>query len=131
MIGIDSNILIRHLVQDDAVQSPKATALIERHLSESNPGFLSVVTIAEIVWVLQRRYRLSRQDVAAVLERVLQIESLVVEHEPEVYRAMLALKAGHSSFGDALIGALNSKAGCLRTLTFDRKATRLPGFELL
>jgi predicted nucleic-acid-binding protein len=60
---------------------------------------------------------------------VLQADVLVVENEQEVFAAMLALKQGAGSFADALIGALGAKAGCSRTVTFDRKALRLPGFE--
>ena len=131
MIGLDANILIRHLVQDDPVQSPRASALIERRLSEANPGFVSIVAIAEIVWVLDRVYRFSSRDIAAAVERVLQTDVLVVESEQEVFTAMIALKDGRGSFADALIGALGAKAGCSRTLTFDRKALRLPDFEPL
>src|SRR6516162_22957 len=74
MIGLDANILIRHLVQDDPVQSPRASALIERRLSEANPGFVSIVAIAEIVWVLDRVYRFSSRDIAAAIEGVLQTD---------------------------------------------------------
>ena len=131
MIGLDANILIRHLVQDDPVQSPRASALIERRLSEANPGFVSIVAIAEIVWVLDRVYRFSSRDIAAAIEGVLQTDVLVIESEQEVFTAMIALKDGRGSFADALIGALGAKAGCSRTLSFDRKALRLPDFEPL
>jgi predicted nucleic-acid-binding protein len=130
MIGLDTNILVRHFAQDDPVQSPKATEIIERRLTEANPGFISVVAIAETVWVLDRVYGFSDHEVAVVIERVLQIDVFLVENEQEVFAAMVALKDGAGSFADALIGALCFKAGCVRTLTFDRKALRLPGFEL-
>jgi predicted nucleic-acid-binding protein len=131
MIGLDANILVRHLAQDDPVQSPKATQLIERQLSEENRGFISVVAMAETAWVLERAYGLADPDIAAAIERVLQADVLVVESEQEVFTAMIALKEGRGSFADALIGALGARAGCSRTLTFDRKALRLPDFELL
>jgi predicted nucleic-acid-binding protein len=131
MIGLDTNILVRHLTQDDPVQSPRATELIERRLTERNPGFVSTVVMAEIAWVLERAYRLQDQEIASAIERILQIEAFVVENEHEVFTAMTALKEGRGSFADALIGALAAAAGCSRTLTFDRKALRLTGFELL
>jgi predicted nucleic-acid-binding protein len=131
MIGLNANILVRHLAQDDPVQSPKATEFIERRLSESNPGFVSVVAMAETAWVLERAYGLADRDIAAAIERVLQADVLMVESEQEVFTAMIALKEGRGSFADALIGALGSRAGCSRTLTFDRKALRLAEFELL
>jgi predicted nucleic-acid-binding protein len=130
MIGLDTNLLVRYLAQDDPVQSPQASAVIERLLSEQNPGFISVVAMAETAWVLQRAYKLSDRRIAAAIERILQTDVLVVESEQEVFTAMIALKEGRGSFSDALIGALGAKADCRRTLTFDRDALTLPGFEL-
>ncbi|MGA2795558.1 MAG: type II toxin-antitoxin system VapC family toxin [Roseiarcus sp.] len=131
MIGLDTNVLVRFITQDDAVQSGEATELIERRLTPENPGYVNVVAMAETAWVLQRVYDLSDESLAAAIERILQIDVLVVENEQQVFAAMLALKTGRGSFADALIGALDAKAGCSSTVTFDRKALRLPGFELL
>lgn len=130
MIGLDTNILVRYLAQDDPVQSPKATEIIERRLTEENPGFLSIVAMVETVWVLDRAYGLARDEIAATVERMLQTDVLVVESEQEIFAAMIALRDGHGSFSDAVIAALGAKAGCSFTLTFDRKALRLPGFQL-
>jgi predicted nucleic-acid-binding protein len=129
MIGLDTNVLVRYLAQDDPVQSPQATEIIEHRLSERDPGFLSVIALAETAWVLERAYGLSERDIAAAIEQVLQADVLVVESEQEVFAAMIALKEGRGSFADALIGALGAKAGCPATLTFDRRALRLPGFQ--
>jgi len=131
MIGLDTNVLVRYLAQDDPAQSRAATALIEHRLSEAEPGFVSIVAIAEVAWVLERAYRLADQEIAAAIEGILQSEVLVVENEQEVFTAMVALKEGRGSFADALIGALGVKAGCSWTVTFDRRAGRLDGFELL
>jgi len=130
MIGLDTNILIRYLTQDDPVQSPKATEIIERRLSPANAGFVSVVTMAEAVWVLDRAYGFTAREIAAVIERMLQVEVLVVENEQEVFAAKVALEQGHGAFADALIAELGTRAGCIHTLTFDKKALRLPGFKL-
>jgi predicted nucleic-acid-binding protein len=130
VIGLDTNILVRYLAQDDPVQSPKATEIIERRLTEENPGFLSIVAMVETVWVLDRAYGLARDEIAATVERMLQTDVLVVESEQEIFAAMIALRDGHGSFSDAVIAALGAKAGCSFTLTFDRKALRLPGFQL-
>jgi predicted nucleic-acid-binding protein len=130
MIGLDTNILVRYLAQDDAVQSPVATDVIEFRLTEENPGFISIVAMVEMVWVLDRAYGLAGREIAAVLERLLQADTLVVENQQEVFTAAMALKEGTGSFADALIGALGARAGCARTLTFDKTALRLPGFEL-
>jgi len=130
MIGLDTNVLVRYFAQDDPVQSPQATELIERRLTAQDPGFISVVAMVEMAWVLERGYSQRAPEIAATIERTLQADILVVEHEQEVFTAMIALKEGRGSFADALIGALNAEAGCSRTFTFDRQALRLPGFEL-
>jgi predicted nucleic-acid-binding protein len=129
MIGLDTNILVRYLAQDDAVQSAKATEIIEERLSEDEPGFISLVTIAETVWVLDRLYDQRPQEIAQLIERMLQSDTLSFQNEQEVFTAMVALKAGRGSFADALIGVLGTWAGCSATLTFDKKAVRLAGFE--
>ena len=132
MIGLDTNILVRHIMQDDPLQSPKATRIIERQLSQENLGFVSLATILETAWVLESSFRLSNQRVAQqAIERMLQIETLTIQNEKEVHAAMLVLKTGQGSFDDALIGALGTWTGCTHTLTFDKKAFRLPGFELI
>ena len=124
------NILVRYLTQDDPIQLPKASEIIERRLTEENPGFVSIVAMVETVWVLERAFGLATQDIARAVERVLQTDVLVVENEQEVFTAMIALKEGQGSFADAVIAALGARTGCSYTLTFDRKAARLPGFEL-
>ena len=128
MMGLDSNILVRYLTQDDPIQSPKATEVMERRLTEDNPGFVSIVAMVETVWVLDRAYELATNEIAAAVERMLQTSVLVVENEQQVFTAMIALKEGRGSFADALIVALGARVGCSRTLTFDQKALRLPGF---
>src|SRR5262249_57183746 len=103
MIGLDSNVLVRYITQDDAVQSRVATGFIEG-LSERDPCFVSVVAMTETAWVLERAYRLSAAEVAKAIERTLQADVLVLESEQEVFTAMIALKEGRGSFADALIG---------------------------
>ena len=130
MIGLDSNILVRYLTQDDPIQSPKATEILERRITEESPGFVSIVAMVEIVWVLERAYGLATHEIVRAIERMLQTEVLVVENEQEVFTAMIAAKEGRGSFADAVIAALGTRMGCSCTLTFDRKALRLPGFQL-
>ena len=129
MIGLDTNVLVRYLTQDDPIQSPKATEIIERHLTEQNPGFVSVVAMVETAWVLDRVYNQGDHEIAAAIERMLQADVLVVEKEQEVFTAMVALKQGQGSFADALIAELGIRAGCASTLTFDYMALRLPGYR--
>ena len=130
MIGIDSNVLVRYLTQDDPSQAPKATRFIST-LSVREPGFVSVVTLAELAWVLERSFRYSEREIADSIMRLLESDALVFENEPQVFAAFAMLEEGRGSFADALIGQLSFKAGCSRVVTFDADACRLPGFELL
>jgi predicted nucleic-acid-binding protein len=131
MIGLDTNIIVRYLAQDDPVQSPKATDIIERRLTEDNPGFVSLITIVETVWVLDRAYSLTANEIATAIERMLQSDTLSIQNEQEVFAATMALKANQASFADALVESLGTWAGGTSTLTFDKKAARLKGFSLL
>ncbi len=130
MIGLDTNILVRYITQDKPAQAAQATTLMQTRLTEDDRGFISIVAIAEMVWVLGRHYRFASGQIAGAIERMLRTDTLIVESEQQVFEAMTALREGHGEFGDALIGLLSAKAGCSRVLTFDRKALRLPGFEL-
>jgi predicted nucleic-acid-binding protein len=87
--------------------------------------------MVETVWVLDRAYGLTGQEIATAVERLVQVEVLAIENEQEVFTAMVALKQGRGSFADALIAELGARAGCTRTLTFDQKALRLPSFEVV
>lgn len=131
MIGLDTNVLLRFLVQDEPTQSPKATEVIERRLTAEDPGFVSLVCVLEIVWVLGTLYKRSRAQIADHIEMILAADTLEVQNEQEVYQAVIALRNGSGSFEDALIGALGAWRGCSATLTFDQNAAkRLNGFQL-
>jgi predicted nucleic-acid-binding protein len=131
MIALDTNVLLRYLVQDDPKQSPKATEIVERRLTKRNPGFVSVVCILETVWVLGSLYKRSSQQIADHIEMILAADTLTVQNEQEVFQAVIALRNHVGSFEDALIGALGIWWGCSATLTFDHEAARrLNGFQL-
>ncbi len=130
MTGLDTNILVRYLTQDDPVQSAKATEIIERRLTENLPGFVSLVAMAETVWVLDRVYKVPGEEIADSIESLLQADTLSIQNEQEVFTAMIALRTKRASFSDALIAALGAWSGCASTLTLDRKAARLEGFQL-
>ena len=130
MIGLDTNVLVRYFAQDDPIQSARAVELIEGRLQEDEPGFVGIVAMVEMAWVLERAYGLGEQELAAIIERLLQASVLVVENEVEVFTALTALKEGRGDFADIVLGELGRRAGCSVTFTFDRKASRLPHFAL-
>ena len=130
MIGLDSNLLIRYLAQDDPVQSAVATRLIEEELTEREPGYLTLVALAETVWVIVGSYGADRSTVHQAVEGLLSAPQVRVERAEQVWQALQAY-AHRGDFSDALISELARDAGCRCTRTFDVAASRQPGFELL
>ncbi len=131
MIGLDTNVVVRFLAQDDQIQSPIATRFISR-LSRERPGFVSSVVLAEITWVLSRTYKSSREDIARTVEGLLRSAELIVENPDAAYRALGAYQAsGSAEFADALIAQTAARAGATETVTFDQKAASALGMRLL
>jgi len=130
LIGLDTNVVIRYLVRDDAKQSPCATEFIERELSKEQPGLLTHVVLCEIAWVLEESYGLASAKVAEIMEGLFTASQIVLQDAHICWQA-LRLQKGGGDFGDALIGLVAVKLGCDRTVTFDKGAAKLEGFELL
>ena len=131
MIGLDANVVVRFLVQDDEVQSPIATRVFSS-LSRERPGFIGAVALAEITWVLGRAYKASRDDIARAVEGLLRSAELIVENPDAAYRALGLYRASQScEFADALIAQTAALAGADETLTFDQKAAAALGMRLL
>lgn len=134
MIGVDTNVLVRYLAQDDAVQSVLATRLIEQDLSPSRPGFISLVVLVELCWVLQRLYGATPAELVATVTDLLDAAIFRVEQRGVVQAAVAQLATASSSkagFADALIAALASHHGCAQTVTFAQGAAKAFGMTLL
>ena len=129
MIGLDTNVLVRYITQDDPVNSPRAAHFIERRLSTENPGYVSVIALVETVWVLGTSYGFSDEQIAPVIGQMLAIETLVVENAEEVSIAAMAVKRKAGDFTDILLGAKCERVGCAHTVTFDKRASRMRGFS--
>lgn len=130
MIGLDTNVLVRYIMQDDAEQAARATALIEG-LSASSPGFVTLVSVVELVWVLSSCYGLNRAQIAQALDLVLRSRQLQVDQSGHVIRALRVFTSGNADFADCLIERIAASAGCMQTMTFDAKAARSAGMTLL
>jgi len=130
MIGIDTNVLIRALTQDDPVQSPIAEKLLGS-LSPTEPAFVSRIVIHEVVWALKTLYGYRRAEIVNVLESLLQSRDFVVEDEADIAKATRGYREGGAGFADHLVVANGLSAGCRHTVTFDRKASRISGAVLL
>jgi predicted nucleic-acid-binding protein len=130
MIGLDTNVLVRYIADDDALQSAVAARIIESFSSES-PGYVPVVVVAEVVWVLQFSYRFSKQEIVEVLEKLLRSSELLVENAEIVDRALRAFRASRADFPDCLIASCAQTAGCQHTVTFDKRAASLANMRLI
>ncbi len=131
MKGLDTNVVLRYLLQDDRAQAATVNKLMEQLGGPDGPGFISLPTMLEVAWVLRSRYRMARSEVATALDSLLSTDALLIQNERELFTAVASLREDLGSFEDALIGALGQWIGCTVTLTFDKKASRLPGFELV
>ena len=130
MTGLDTNVLVRYVMQDDPRQSPRANSLIES-LSAEEPGFVPVVALVELVWVLSGSYDLDRAQVATVLGTLLRSKELVIERADVVTQALKRYNASGADFADALIERLSAAAGCSATMTFDAGAVKAAGMTLV
>jgi predicted nucleic-acid-binding protein len=130
MIGLDTNVLVRYITQDDIKQSPKATRLMES-LSVDSPGFVSTVTIVELVWVLTACYSLNRNNIFKVLETLLRTKEIVVEKAETIWKVTRGFKNKNADFADCLIEQLARDAGCSHTVTFDLGASKNCGMKLI
>ena len=130
MIGLDTNVLVRYVAQDDAKQSLQATRLIEA-LTVEAPGFISAVTVAELVWVLTGCYGSTKTEICAVLEALLRTKELVVDQAETVWKALKMFRGSGGDFADCLIERSGSVVGCEHTVTFDKGAARNCGMHLV
>jgi predicted nucleic-acid-binding protein len=130
MIGLDTNVLVRYIMQDDAKQAPQATRLVES-LSAEAPGFLPLVAVVELAWVLSSAYDLDRAQLVEAFEGVLRTKELVIERAEVVWKALRAFQSVNADFADCLIAHSAASAGCEKTMTFDRGAAKSAGMTLL
>lgn len=131
MIGLDTNILVRYIVQDDPHQSSAATQLIESSCSPETPGFISLIVLCEIVWVLDRGYRYRRAEIADILGKILAAEDLQIENADLAWSALNYYQEGKANCSDYLIGLCCKKAGADTTFTFDQEASNCGLFKIL
>ncbi len=130
MIGLDTNVVARYLLHDDPAQTTVAIEFINS-LSPAAPGFLSLVVIVELVWVLQDSYRLRKDEIIEMLDSLMRSKELVVERADIVWQALRKFRTSRTDFPDCLIERCGHGAGCQHTITFDRQAANTAGMKLL
>ena len=130
MIALDTNVLVRFLVQDDPEQARLAGEVMDQ-LTEDAPAFVGREVLVELVWVLERAYRLGRAEIAGALDGLLASTELVIEGADQVGPALELYRNDGFGFADLMIAAAARRAGAREVVTFDRKAARSPGMRLL
>lgn len=130
MIGLDTNVIVRYIVQDDEAQAALATTLIES-LSPAQPGYISIITLIELVWVLQGAYQASREDIIATLDNLLKTKEILIAQAGIVAQALRIFSHTKADFSDCLIERLGHAAQCEYTVSFDKGAIKHTGMKLL
>lgn len=130
MKGLDTNVLLRLLLDDEPEQARRAIGYVERAFAHARV-WINRIVLCELIWVLERSYRYRRPEISATIQRLLETDELMVE-DPEIVRsALYAYQVSRADFSDCLLGMSNGFAGCARTATFDRRAAELDEFELI
>ena len=130
MIGLDTNILVRYFVFDHPAQTARAIEVMDS-LTAQEPGFVSLVVVAELVWVLDSVYKLTKAEIVSALEMLLRSKEVKVQ-EPEIaWQALTSFRKGGSGYSDCLIERIGHAVGCRHTVTFDQKAASTAGMKLL
>lgn len=127
MIGLDTNVVVRHLVQDDPKQSKAATQAF-RKLTPGEPGLLTTIVLVETYWVLSRGYKFPIESVVTTLEQLIDSADIKIQDEHHVRRALAEARSG-ADFADAMIAQACQGFGCSAVLSFDRNAQKLLRFQ--
>ena len=130
MNALDTNVLVRFLVRDNPEQAEEARALLEG-LTTDNPGFICREVMLEVVWVLERSYRFSREHIADIVIELIDTDTLVIEDDNDVAQCAIAYRQGGADFSDLLILAAANRVGAQPLHTFDRRLSRLRGTALV
>lgn len=131
MTGIDTNVLVRYLVEDDLEQTRRPREFLDGVCTERTPGYLATAVLCEVTRLLLRSYRYDRRQVAQTIKRLLTANNLVVQDAAVAWVALGDFEAGKADYADYLIVHGNSYRECSHTVTFDRKAATYPLFKLL
>lgn len=131
MIAIDTNVLVRYLTNDDEIQSQKVLQLLSSQIGKSNSIFINNIVICELIWVLERGYKYSKQQVVSTIKEILATVEFSFEDHKILWTSIMEYEKSKADFSDILIGKLNIARNCTHTLTFDLSASTLSTFILI
>lgn len=131
MIAVDTNVLLRLFVADDAAQAAKAKALFDAGADAGDSLWVADVVLAELVWALDRSHRRPRADIVTALRALARNATVRLEAAPSLAEATALYERGPADFVDCLLAVKAHAAGCGALRSFDRKLRALPGVEML
>jgi predicted nucleic-acid-binding protein len=131
MIGLDTNVLLRYLLQDDEVQGQKASRAISQAVARRESLFISVVALCEAVWVLESAYKQRKAEIVSVLDGLLETSGFEIEDRDLVRAAVDDYRSHKADFADCWIGRTGEAQQCRYTLTFERSLKTLEMFRVL
>lgn len=131
MIGVDTNVLVRYLTIDDEIQSSKAAKLINQYVGQVGSIFINNIVACELIWVLERGYKYSKNQIIVVLKEIVATSEFQFEDHKTLWLAIVEYERCNVDFADILIGNINNLKGCSKSFTFDGKASTLSAFDLL
>ncbi len=130
-VGVDTNLLVRYITQDDARQARLVDAFLGDALGHGTTLCVNGIVLCELAWVLDALYGYSRQEIVSALDALADVEQIEIEARDQVLRAIDDFRRGPGQFADYLIGRRNVAAGCEHTVTFDKKLGTAAIFRVL
>jgi predicted nucleic-acid-binding protein len=131
MIGVDTNVLVRYIVQDDPSQSKAAVKFIEKVCSKEFPGYINHIVLCELVWVLIRCYNVHKDKIIEILKKMMQTTQFQIHDTQTVWKALNQFQVSKADFPDCLLGQINAAYQCKTTVTFDKNASKLKEYKLI
>jgi predicted nucleic-acid-binding protein len=131
MIALDTNVLVRYIAQDDPVQSPQATQIIEDALLREEGVFIPLVVLCETVWVLRGYYKLAKQRIVHVLDAIITEKGFELEARVEIAKALADYRDHPGDFTDYVIGHIAKHHRCSTVFTFDHGLIKSPLFKII
>ena len=131
MIALDTNVLMRYLVQDHPQQSRLASHLLEKLDAQNETCFIGDIVLCELVWVLESCYHFSRKEIADTLTRVLLVAFFSFEEKEDILKATELYRQKKGDFADYLLGLRAVRNGASKVFTFDRALKTAPHFSLI
>jgi predicted nucleic-acid-binding protein len=129
MPALDTNALVRYVVEDDRAQLAAARRLIRKCVSEGQTLFVPVTVTLELEWVLRASFEYAKDEVMELLSSLFSAAELSFESERALEVALQLYRKGSADFADCLHIALAAQAGELPLWTFDKRAAKVAGAQ--